>query len=192
MKVYSVNEKLNSSYIYFKSSSKIKGMASNPIEDCLYDIPSKFNVVIKNDNGCPKISGRCGCKNYSLKIYNGEKTYMSGYISGNNGYEPLYISIEKNKGLFNRKTRISGLVGNKNIDMNCKTNYASQHITGKYNKEDVDVTIWESIMYDNIYVDGENISMTIDNEAGQVFGQSSLPDELLPVLTGLSLVKDNL
>jgi hypothetical protein len=68
----------------------------------------------------------------------------------------------------------------------------AQHLTGKYNNKDIDMTLWDSILSDSSYIDGENIDISIDKASNAVTGKASVEPELLPILTSLAMIKDKL
>jgi hypothetical protein len=185
MKVSSISGKLSSSYIYFKSNSNIRRMTEPAGKVCRYD--DFYDTDVKNHS----IKGRYGDKNYSLMINDDKGMRISGKI----GPYPVYVSIAKRRGflgLSRGKTGISGYVGDKEIHLTCKTDFFSQHLTGKYDNKDIDMTLWDSISSDSSYIDGENIDISIDKASNAVTGKASVEPELLPILTSLAMIKDKL
>lgn len=185
MKVSSINGKLSSSYIYFRATSNMKRMTAPATKACSYDVLSVPEVEKHS------IRGKYGDKNYSLMINDDKGMRISGKI----GPYPVYVSISKRRGfmgLSSGKTGISGYIGNKELDLTCKTDYVSQHLTGKYNNKYIDMTLWDSFGSDSLYIDGENIDINIDKESNAVTGKASVEPELLPILTSLAMIKDKL
>ena len=185
MKVSSISGKLSSSYIYFKSNSNIRHMTGSAWKAGSYDVSSIPEVKEHS------IKGVYGDKNYFLMINDDNGMLISGTI----GSAPVYVSITKRRGflgLSSGKTGISGFIGDKALNLTCKTDYVSQHLTGKYNNKYIDMTLWDSFESGSSYIDGENIDINIDKESNAVTGKASVEPELLPILTSLAMIKDKL
>ncbi len=185
MKVSSISGKLSSSYIYFRATSNVKHMTEPAGKVCRYD--DLYDTDVKNHS----IKGSYGDKNYSLMINDDKGMRISGKI----GPYPVYVSISKRRGfmgLSSGKTGISGFIGDKALNLTCKTDYMSQHLTGKYNNKDIDMMLWDSFGSDSLYIDGENIDINIDRKSNAVTGKASVAPELLPILTSLAMIKDKL